>query len=212
MTTDRSRLRSPLALAVLTLLAERQRHVYEMKTVMRERGHDNVIKLAGGSIYDTLERLEEGGLVKAVKTSRQGKRPERTVYAITDDGRDEVRDWMRDLLSRPAREYPEFAVALAFVLILEKKDEVIQLLENRAVAVEADIVSRDTFNRRAAESVPFELPRIVMLETEYQQAMLRAELAWIRKTARELREGTLPWPTRARMERIAAELDKRRGP
>src|ERR687887_297968 len=135
MKTDSSRLRSPLAMAVLTLLAEQPRHVYEMKTVMRERGHDNVIKLAGGSIYDVLERLEEGGLVKAVRTSRQGRRPERTVYAITPDGDGEVRDWAREMLAKPTKEYPDFAVALAFVLILERKDEVIQLLENRASAI-----------------------------------------------------------------------------
>lgn len=211
MAIDRSRLRSPLALAVLTLLAERPRHVYEMKTVMRERGHENVMKLTGGSIYDALERLEDAGLVKAVKTSRQGKRPERTVYAITPDGEDGVRDWMRELLSKPVKEYPEFAVALAFVLILDKRDEVVLLLENRASAIEADLAAKDTYTRRVLENTGFELPRIVMLEGEYQRAMLRAELRWIRKTIRELREGTLEWPSHKKLERIAAHAERRRG-
>jgi DNA-binding PadR family transcriptional regulator len=196
---------------VLTLLAERPRHVYEMRTVMRERGHDNVMKLTGGSIYDALERLEEAGLVKVVKTSRQGKRPERTVYAITPDGEDEVREWMREILSKPVKEYPEFAVGLAFVLILEKKDDVILLLENRAGAIEADLAAKETYTRRIAGSTGFELPRIVLLEGEYDRAMLRAELQWLRKTIRELREGTLEWPSHAKLERIAAQAEKRRG-
>jgi DNA-binding PadR family transcriptional regulator len=210
MAIERSRLRSPLALAVLSLLHERPMHVYEMKTLMRERGHDNVVKLTGGSIYDMLERLEKAGLVKQARTSRHGRRPERTVYAISDDGELEVQDWIRDLISRPVNEYPEFAAALAFVLNLDRKEEVIQLLEVRAGLLEADIAGREALVREAVKAYSAKLPRIVMIETEFQQAMRRAELTWVRKTAKELRDGTFPWPTRRQLKRVAAAEERRR--
>src|SRR5438876_9967919 len=86
--------RTPLALAVMNLLMERPMHPYEMKSTMKERGHDQVIRLKGGSIYDTVERLEAGGFIKSQETSREGRRPERTVYSITEAGREEFTGWL----------------------------------------------------------------------------------------------------------------------
>src|SRR5262245_16656991 len=101
-------LKTPLALAILNLLYERPMHPYEMQQHMRERGHDFVIKLKGGSLYSTIERLIEGGLIHPVETSREGRRPERTVYALTEVGQDELTVWLRELLARPIHEYPWF--------------------------------------------------------------------------------------------------------
>ena len=98
--------RTPLALAVMNLLMEQPMHPYEMKSKMKERGHDQVVKIKGGSIYDTVERLEQGGFIKSQETSREGRRPERTVYAITEAGREEIKDWLRELVSDPVHEYP----------------------------------------------------------------------------------------------------------
>ena len=109
-------------------------HPYEMKSKMKERGHDEVIKIKGGSIYDTVERLEQDGFIKSQETSREGRRPERTVYAITEIGREETKGWLRELLSEPAHEYPQFAAALAFMGGLTKED-VVHLLQVRAATL-----------------------------------------------------------------------------
>src|SRR5438105_6629525 len=118
MTTKRELPRTPLALAVMNLLMERPMHPYEMKLKMKERGHDQVIRLKGGSIYDTVERLEAGGFIKSQETSREGRRPERTVYAITQAGRDEITGWLAVLLTQPLSGYPQFPAALAFMAAL----------------------------------------------------------------------------------------------
>src|ERR1700682_6579753 len=97
--------RTPLALAVMNLLMERPMHPYEMKSKIKERGHDQVIRLKGGSIYDTVERLEEGGFIQAQETSREGRRPERTVYAITETGRGEITGWLLEGLGHAGKEY-----------------------------------------------------------------------------------------------------------
>src|SRR5260370_20006047 len=98
--------RTPLALAVMNLLIERPMHPYEMKLKMKERRHDRVIRLKGGSIYDTVERLQEGGFITSQAPSRAGRPPERTVYAITETGRDEILSWLGELLEQLVNEHP----------------------------------------------------------------------------------------------------------
>src|ERR1700716_4392995 len=101
MKNNRELPRTPLALAVMNLLMERPMHPYEMKSTMKERGHDQVIRLKGGSIYDTVERLEAGGFIKSQETSREGRGPERTGYAITEAGREEITGWLGGVLTPP---------------------------------------------------------------------------------------------------------------
>src|SRR5215470_3222906 len=138
----RSELRTPLALAVLSLLYERSMHPYEMQVLMRERGHHQVIKLKGGSLYSTIERLAAAGLVVATETSREGRRPERTVYALTDKGRDELLLWLRDLLAQPAQEYPWFGAALAFLGALPPK-EALGLFELRLLYLQSEVAAAE---------------------------------------------------------------------
>src|SRR3981081_370124 len=101
MATNRSLPRTPLALAVLSLLLERPMHPYEMKMMMQARGHDRVIKIKGGSVYHTGARLNRLRFVDPTEASREGRRPERTIYSLTQAGRDELHAWLRELISRP---------------------------------------------------------------------------------------------------------------
>ena len=70
------------------------------------------------AIYRLVERLGGAGLIEPVGTNREGKRPERTVYRITDEGRDLSDEWLRDMLAMPAREYPSFPAALSMAGVL----------------------------------------------------------------------------------------------
>src|SRR6266550_6215667 len=194
--------RTPLALAVMNLLMERPMHPYEMKSKMKERGHDQVIKIKGGSIYDTVERLEAGGFIKSQETSREGRRPERTVYAITEAGREETRDWLAELVSEPVQEYPQFAAALAFVGGLAK-EEVVRLLQRRVVGLEARIAAVDTQLKTLIADM--RLPRLFVVEGEYGLAMDRAELEWVRGTIQEIQDGKL-WITHEQMKAFEQAL------
>jgi len=57
---------SPLALSILELLDERPMHPYELASTMRERHHDEFIRLNFGTLYHTVEMLERNGLVGRV--------------------------------------------------------------------------------------------------------------------------------------------------
>jgi DNA-binding PadR family transcriptional regulator len=185
--------RTPVALSVLNLLNERAMHPYEMRTLMRERGHDRAFKIRESSVYDTVARLAERGFIEPVEVSREGRRPERTVYAITEAGRDELLVWLWDLASEPAAEYPAFAAPLMFLYSLGR-ERALAAFAQRAARLEADISASDAYRRAFMGQLP-DFVRLFGIEEEYTQAMRRAELDWVRTTLADLRDGTFPWPT-----------------
>src|SRR3984957_19602917 len=125
-----------LALSLLSLLMERPRYPYEMATALRERGKDHAIKINWGSLYTIVQNLEKYGLIEAAAVGREGRQPERTTYQITEAGRAELLDWMRELISEPEREYTKFEDALAECAVLPPS-ELAGLLRQRLDALEA---------------------------------------------------------------------------
>jgi len=180
--------RSPWALAILSLLFERDMHPYEIRRKVRHRGKDEFVDLRPGSLYRTIERLERAGLVEPVETSREGRFPERTVYHLTERGRDELLDWMRELLSKPINEYPPVLQALSVLPLLEV-DDVRMQLEIRILRLEGEVAALEATMRRLADV----LPRIFQVESEYALALRRAELAWMSALVDDLRTGRLAW-------------------
>src|SRR5712664_4203376 len=79
---------SPLALSILELLDERPMHPYELASTMRDRHHDEFIRLNFGSLYHTVDTLERNGWIEPVEREKEGRRPERTIYRLTDSGRE----------------------------------------------------------------------------------------------------------------------------
>jgi DNA-binding PadR family transcriptional regulator len=182
-------------------------HPYEMKVLMQDRGHDRVIKIKGASVYDAVERLNRLGFIQPLETSREGRRPERTVYSLTEAGREELLEWLRELISRPVAEYPRFGAALAFMAGVGNDKEVIALLRWRAVAIQAEVVAGETV---IGGTLDQGIPRMFIIEEEYAQAMRRAELDFVRRLIAELESGEL-WPDAATLEALAARQRERGG-
>ncbi len=178
---------NPLALAALACLFERPMHPYEMATTLRERGKDQSIKLNYGSLYTVVEALQQHGLIVAQETEREGRRPERTVYRLTDAGRMELIDWVSELLSRPMKEYTRFEAGLSLAAVLPPED-VTALLTQRCVNLELEIAQGQALLRLVQERG---LQRIHVIEGEYALAMREAELAWTRNLVEEIRSGKL---------------------
>jgi DNA-binding PadR family transcriptional regulator len=182
----RRRVSNLLALAILTLLGERPMHPYEIATLLRERGKAGSIKINWGSLYTVVANLEKYGFIEATHTAREGRRPERTVYRITAEGSDELRDWLRELIGTPEKEYPRFAAALSEMGALPP-DEVVGLLRRRLTALDADVAAM----RDALTEWSKVLPRLFLIESEYELALREAETAWVRSLYDQMRGGTL---------------------
>src|SRR6266704_1709827 len=124
-----SELLSPLALSILELLDEQPMHPYEMASRMRARHHDEFIRLNFGTLYHTVEVLERKGWIHPVEREKEGRRPERTVYELTDSGRGVLLRTLGELLRLPRREYPHFAAGLMFMHHLTAKQAAAHLRE-----------------------------------------------------------------------------------
>jgi DNA-binding PadR family transcriptional regulator len=192
--------RSPIALAALAMLYEAPMHPYRMQQLIKERGKDEVINVGQrASLYQTIGRLAREGLISARMVTHDENRPERTVYELTDSGRAITLDWMREILSTPKPEFPEFPAAISFLPLLTPKDALRQL-ELRAVALQAEIERIDE-QRRLASAVP----RLFLLEMELLRAMHATERSWVTSIANDLRSGKLTW-SKAWLRKIAAQF------
>jgi DNA-binding PadR family transcriptional regulator len=176
-----------LALSLLTLLTERPMYPYEMASMLRERGKDNAIKVNWGSFYTVVQNLEKHGFIEAVEVVREGRQPERTTYRITDAGRAELMDWLRELLSVPEREHSSFEAALGESAVLPP-DELIDLLQQRLAALEK---TNGVIQAELATLVA-KVPRLFLIESEYYLAQRRAEEQWVRGLLKEFTGGTFP--------------------
>ena len=131
---------NPLALAVLVCLYERPMHPYEVAQTLRQRAKQESVRLNYGSLYAVVESLEKKGFIKATGTVREGKRPQRTVYEITDEGSLEMTDWLTELIGTPNKEYPAFQAGLSFLPALDP-DDALAALRRRAEALTMKLVA-----------------------------------------------------------------------
>jgi DNA-binding PadR family transcriptional regulator len=182
----RRRVGNLLALSLLSLLAQRPMYPYEMAQTLRVRGKEQNFKINWGSLYTVVANLEKYGFIRESGTEREGRQPERTTYQITEEGRAELLDWMSELLSVPEDERGGFVVALSEAGLLPP-DEVVSLLTTRLTTLDKDNARQQADLTRWTER----LPRVLLIEAEYQLAMRVAQAGWLRGLIGEIVEGTL---------------------
>jgi DNA-binding PadR family transcriptional regulator len=178
---------NPLALAVLVCLYEKPMHPYEVAQTLRTRAKEQSVRLNYGSLYAVVESLEKKGFIKATGTVREGKRPQRTIYEITDEGSVEMTDWLTELIGTPNKEYPAFQAGLSFLPALDP-DDALAALRHRAEALTMKLVALRGAMQAATDAG---LPRIFELESEYEERTLSAEYAFVRALIEEMENGTL---------------------
>jgi DNA-binding PadR family transcriptional regulator len=179
---------TPLAVSALALLEEHPMHPYEMLQLLRERGKADICTIKAGSLYHTMSRLAELGLAEVQGTERDGNRPERTVYGLTEAGRRAYVAWVRSRLAAPATPQ-EFAVALAEAHNLDPT-EVVKILTNRR----AQLAERAEGYRTAIDSARERgIPEAYYLEPERRLALLDCDIAWTDDILRRLSTGDIVW-------------------
>jgi DNA-binding PadR family transcriptional regulator len=175
------------ALTVLALLVTGQRHTYEMHRLMLDTHKDFVTGLPR-SMYHAVERLIRAELIRAVGTDKVEGRPERTVYALTDAGRAELGERVRRLLEHPDPDTTLFVAALSFLACLPVP-RARAALDVRRVELERRIDAT-----RAGLAEASDVPRLLLVEAEYEIARLAAERDWVAALLADLDSGRLTWP------------------
>jgi DNA-binding PadR family transcriptional regulator len=183
----RFRRSNPLALAVLTCLHERPMHPYEVAQTLRHRVKHESIKLNYGSLYSVVESLLKHGLIEATETVREGRRPERTIYAITDDGRIEMTEWLSDLVTYPANDYTQLEAGLSLIGALSPRDA-LAALHGRTQNL---VVELERQRAVVTATAKLGLPRLFTLEAGYRVAMLETELTFVEQLVKDIETDAL---------------------
>lgn len=163
-------------------------HPYEMQRLLRQRHKDELLALKRGSLYHAINRLLKLVLIEPVGTGRTGRRPERTTYRITAAGGAALMRWIQEMISVPLQESSEFTAAMSFLVHLTPR-EAVPKLEERMHRLERNIADLET----SLAALVDQAKRINLIEGEFQCAMRKAELAWVRGLVNELRSGEFIW-------------------
>ena len=180
-------------MAVLSMLATESMHAYRMQQLIKEWHKDDVVNVVQrNSIYQTIDRLRRDGLIERQSTERAENRPERTTYRITSAGRTTLGEWLRTMISTPAREYPEFPAALSFLPSLSEA-EAVAALDERIIRLQQRLSELDAELRRGGTF----LERVFLIESEFQREVVAAELRYVRGLVADLRSGRVRWESPA---------------
>ncbi|HEY4028691.1 MAG TPA: PadR family transcriptional regulator [Candidatus Dormibacteraeota bacterium] len=178
-----------LAVAVLGLLEERPRHPYDIAYTMQQRCMTEHIKLSMGTLYHVVEQLHRLGWIRPTETAREGRRPERTTYAVTPEGRQHLQARLRELIAEPTREHTAFEAGLTFMHQLPR-EEAAALLRRRAEALREQIELKDYGLARLREGG---LARLALIEAELVQDTRRFQREWALRLAEQIESGALEW-------------------
>jgi DNA-binding PadR family transcriptional regulator len=191
---------SVLGLILLGMLIEEPMHPYRMQKLIRDRKKDNVVNVRQrASVHQTLDRLQHLGLVEVREKVRSERHPDRTIYAITPEGRETTKKWLHAMLTSVGTEFPEFPAAVSVIALL-KPDDARKQFELRAENIRTKLRNLEDERKSAAH-----VPRLFLLETEYLAALLKAELKWLEAIIADFRSGALDWNIRW-LRKIAAQF------
>src|SRR5689334_8751479 len=157
-----------------------------MSSTLRHRAKEDSIRLNYGSLYAVVESLAKKGLVRAGETTRQGNRPERTTYELTDAGERAMREWLAEMLREPTPQFTDLEAALSLMAALPP-DLVADLLRERLEA----LVKETARQQGLRAMLPASFPEIFTVEGDYAQHMREAETAFVRSLLEKLTSGRL---------------------
>jgi DNA-binding PadR family transcriptional regulator len=178
-----------LGLAVLSYLTQGPMHPYQLSRTLRDNGDERSIKFNHGSLYMVVRQLAKAGLIAEVETTRVGQRPERTVYGLTDAGRRELRDWLRELVAEPQHEYPHFVAALSLIGALPP-DEVVELMRGRLRRLEDH---RAEIRKLIGDALAASVHPLFLVEEDYRLTLLDAESSFIEQFIERIENPTTGW-------------------
>jgi DNA-binding PadR family transcriptional regulator len=173
-------------LAVLGLLSTGPRHTYEMQRFLVVAHKDFVTGLPR-SLYHAVDRLAARGSIEPAGVTREPGRPERSNYRLTEPGRSELDRRIVSLLETPDRDGNLFIAALSSMAVLPPSTV--------AAALEARIDALTETETALRQAVAMEnLPRVLLIESEYELSALVHQRAWVTALVDELKSGGLTWP------------------
>jgi DNA-binding PadR family transcriptional regulator len=174
-------------LVILGFLRGRSLYGYELKQLI-EHVMGDWTDIAFGSIYYALGKLADEGFVEKVGTEKEGRRPSRTIYQITDAGREEFLRLLREVWDSVERQTFDFDIGLSFMSALPV-EEAKGYLQKRVTHLERVLQYLDAHQAEEladTDHVPTHLATAVF---GHHRLHLQAELDWTRELLQDVEQG-----------------------
>lgn len=172
-------------LMVLGLLKAGPKHGYELHRIVVAHG-TLYADFKKPTLYHLLHRLTEQGAVRVhAEAGTRGRRGERLVFELTDDGDQQFQALLRTALSTYDAVQTTFQMAAAYLpwlptkecqALLGKRRRVISALRNEVLGDVEHLAGQAPSQRLAARS----------LATDHALSLLDAELAWLERAMHHL--------------------------
>ena len=160
-------------------------HGYDVRRELLSWSADKWANIQPGSIYHALRKLAEEGLVREVASGRDGGRPAKTTYEITEKGQGEFQNLLRDAWWNLQPSTDPFMASFSFLPALPR-EEAAAALRNRAIQLRAGVHQLDA--AMTADWVD-KKPAFVSWMWERNIAISEAEIAWCERTAERIESG-----------------------
>jgi len=168
-------------LAILSLVAEKPRHGYEMEQVIEGRGMREWTEVGFSSIYYLLKKLEKDGLVEG-QLEKAERGPARKVYRPTPAGWQALRDGVLEALSVPQPCYSPLQLGMANLPGIPPNEAIAALEQYREALIERIEGVQATWDRQRP------LPYFVDAMFDHGITMAETEIAWIEKLIKQVEE------------------------
>ncbi|MRS03985.1 PadR family transcriptional regulator, partial [bacterium] len=160
-------------LPILSLIAERPRHGYELEQIIEERGMRNWTDVAFSSIYFLLNGLVKKGLASSTLQPAAGRGPAKKVFSATPQGYKALHDGIYLAISIADHDNQRFLLGLSCLPLLSP-EETQKAFQERMDTLSAKI---HEFSMHPAFTTPG-FPLHVRAMFEYSTALIRSELEW----------------------------------
>ncbi len=184
-------------LFVLGLLAQEERHGYELVTIAERWAIHRWAGISIGSIYSTLRRFCAEKEIEAIRTEQVSNRPSRMVYRLTKTGVETCRKMIEEGLGSLQFESRELDLALAFAhlvppairvqrlrdrldLLVERRQQLAWLEESYASSLNSQDPSLDEF-RKLRTTDPW-----IYAGIRHGHARMKVEEAWTLELINEI--------------------------
>lgn len=143
-----------IEIMILGALMERPMSAYEMDKEMEIRNVRRWIRISSPSVYRNLIRLFEEGYAEG-RVVKEGEMPEKTIYSITEKGKERLRELMHRVAAQPVRVDYGFLPVTANLCWIDEHEgrelisEIAESHRHTAERVEAMIPEYDRLEARA---------------------------------------------------------------
>lgn len=107
-------------LLILGLLSYRNLSGYDIYKFIEQKADvsSSLLKLQKATVYNTLSRMEEEGYVTVIQRTRERKRPVKSIYGLTEGGKNHLKELLQINMATPPLLYVNFYLDITLYHVL----------------------------------------------------------------------------------------------